>query len=232
MRTNIIKLLFLWIILIAFPSYGSAYVVGRDDVDTRFFSTGLQDSGDYLFTYKSNGTARLVVNRDLLGDGSGPDNRFALPMTNGLSFYDANIDEIRTGSIYGAASGAVLFGGVVAAPFIASAATTAYYATGVTFYAATQAVNNYSSSLVNKAEDVYYKLGIQYMSETPNIVNVSYKVGDFFRGFNPEAAGAPDTEWSQIGGLARGLFDEIKSLNDDLVKIESNLKYKVVDNDY
>ncbi len=151
---------------------------------------------------------------------------------NKIETYDENIDEIRTGSIYGAGSGVVLFGGVVAAPFIASAATTAYYATGVTFYAATQAVNNYSSSLVNKAEDVYYKLGIQYMSETPNIVNVSYKVGDFFRGFNPEAAGAPDTEWSQIGGLARGLFDEIKSLNDDLVKIESNLKYKVVDNDY
>lgn len=164
MRTNIIKLLFLWIILIAFPSYGSAYVVGREDVDTRFWSSGLEYSDNYLFTYKNNGTAGLVVNRDLLGDG---DNRFALPMTNGLSFYDENIDEIRTGSIYGAGSGVVLFGGVVAAPFIASAATTAYYATSAGIMTVATAANN-----------TYYKAGAAMERFAYNYPKINYVVSE------------------------------------------------------
>jgi len=40
------------------------YVGGMDSVNTRFWSTGLEDSGSYLFTYGNNEQAREIVQRD------------------------------------------------------------------------------------------------------------------------------------------------------------------------
>jgi len=231
-RVRIINLLFIVGNAFLDSINDGLYVAGREAVDTRFWSSGLEDTGNYLFTYDNNGAAALVVNRELLGSGSGLDNRYGLPMNSGLSFYDANIDEIRTGSIYGAAAGTAVFGGVVFAPTIASLATSAYYATGPVAYTAIQTANYYTGKIVETVGNASYKIGVQYVSEVPNIVNVGYKVGEFARGLNPEVAGAPDTEWSQIGGLTRGLFDEVMSFNADLVELETNVKHEAVDNDY
>ncbi len=40
------------------------YIAGRDDVNTRFWSTGLEDSGEYLFAYNNNGRAASITYRE------------------------------------------------------------------------------------------------------------------------------------------------------------------------
>ncbi len=40
------------------------YVVGREDVNTRFWSSGLENSDNYLFTYENNGTAATITSRE------------------------------------------------------------------------------------------------------------------------------------------------------------------------
>ncbi|HOW16755.1 MAG TPA: hypothetical protein PK443_03500, partial [bacterium] len=177
------------------------YVAGREAVDTRFWSSGLEDTGNYLFTYDNNGAAALVVNRELLGSGSGLDNRHGLPMNNGLSFYDANIDEIRTGSIYGAATGAAVFGGVVFAPTIASLATSAYYATSTGVVTVATVANN-----------TYYKAGaaVERLSyDYPMAVKGLYLAKEFSEGYFLNESPEPPDSFSETAGLwTRKIIDE------------------------
>lgn len=65
------------------------YVVGREDVNTRFWSSGLENSGDYLFTYGNNNAAASITNRDNYLET--PFDMFSLGMgINSIRSWDSN----------------------------------------------------------------------------------------------------------------------------------------------
>ncbi len=131
---------------------------------------------------------------------------------------------IQRGIVSGAVTGVIAAGAVVTTPAIITGLTSAYYATGTVAYTATQTINNYYGKLADKADALYYKVGTELSSSSPNIINASYAVEEFSRGYFGPPTGTPsNSQWKTMGGLTRGLVNQYSDLLLDFKKLEESV---------